>query len=66
MGPIKIMVNGLPGNMARIFVQHALADPIFDVLPYSLTGPEIEDSACTIAGMTAGVDPSAKPRKSHG
>jgi len=52
MGPIKIMVNGLPGNMATIFVQRALTDPGFDVISYSLTGPEIEDATCTVADMT--------------
>jgi len=52
MGPIKIMVNGLPGNMATIFAKQAMADHDFDLLPYSLTGPEIEDVACTVEDMT--------------
>ena len=52
MAPIKIMANGLPGNMARIFVQQALAAPGFELLPYSLTGPEIEDPTCTVADVT--------------
>ncbi len=52
MSPIKIMVTGLPGNMARIFVKQALADPNFDMLPYSLTGPEIEDATCKVADVT--------------
>jgi len=42
MTPISIMINGLPGNMARILAETALADPRFTVLPYSLTGPEIQ------------------------
>jgi 4-hydroxy-tetrahydrodipicolinate reductase len=41
MNPIKIVVNGLPGNVARVIALHAMADKRFDVLPYALTGPEI-------------------------
>ena len=52
MQPIKIMVNGLPGNMAAIVAGLALADPDFVLLPYSLTGPEIEETTCAV-GDTA-------------
>ncbi|ETR72584.1 MAG: dihydrodipicolinate reductase [Candidatus Magnetoglobus multicellularis str. Araruama] len=48
MNAIKIMVNGLPGNMARAIVQKALTDKQFDVIPYSLTGPEIEEKTVVI------------------
>jgi len=36
------MINGLPGNVTRILVQHVLDRADFELLPYSLTGPEIE------------------------
>jgi 4-hydroxy-tetrahydrodipicolinate reductase len=42
MSRIKIMVNGIPGNMAAILARHILADTRFELLPYSLTGPEIQ------------------------
>jgi len=41
MAPINIMVNGMPGNMAVNVAAHALKDPRFDLVPASLTGPEI-------------------------
>jgi 4-hydroxy-tetrahydrodipicolinate reductase len=52
MRPIKIMINGLPGNMATIVVKQALADGAFDVLPYSLTGPEIEAATHSVSGRS--------------
>jgi len=36
------MVNGIPGDMATILARHILADDRFELLPYSLTGPEIQ------------------------
>jgi 4-hydroxy-tetrahydrodipicolinate reductase len=39
------MVNGIPGNMAGILALHILADARFELLPYSLTGPEIQATA---------------------
>ncbi|MCP4022385.1 MAG: dihydrodipicolinate reductase [Desulfobacteraceae bacterium] len=45
MGKIKILVNGLPGNVARKMAAFALKDKRFELIPFSLTGPEIvEDS----------------------
>ncbi len=52
MDAIKIMVNGLPGSMASNVVQHALKDARFEVLPYSLTGPEITATRCDVAHQT--------------
>ncbi|MFZ5568921.1 MAG: dihydrodipicolinate reductase [Thermodesulfobacteriota bacterium] len=40
--PIRIMINGIPGNVAVNLARHALADNRFLVIPWSLTGPEIE------------------------
>jgi 4-hydroxy-tetrahydrodipicolinate reductase len=48
MNRIKIMVNGLPGNMASNVARHALADDRFQLIPQSLTGPEITDSETVI------------------
>jgi 4-hydroxy-tetrahydrodipicolinate reductase len=52
MSPVKIMLNGLPGNVAQVICRHALADERITVLPYSLTGPEIELPSCHV-GATA-------------
>ncbi|MDP2646138.1 MAG: dihydrodipicolinate reductase [Desulfobacterales bacterium] len=41
MHPIKIMANGIPGNMAVTFAAHAINDGRFALIPYALTGPEI-------------------------
>ncbi len=45
MGTQKIMINGLPGNVAKMLVRHAVDDNRFELVPYSLTGPEITDTA---------------------
>ncbi len=45
MRPIKVMVNGIPGNMAVNVAQHILADDRFALVPCSLTGPEIQAAA---------------------
>ena len=67
MQPIKIMVNGLPGNMAAIVTQMALANPDFEVLPYSLTGPEIEETTCTVADtMLELIHPTQRDAKMDG
>lgn len=42
MTPIKVMVNGLPGNVSRIVAAQILQDKRFELVPYSLTGPEIQ------------------------
>lgn len=39
--PIKMMLNGLPGNVAAIIAGHILEQANIKLLPYSLTGPEI-------------------------
>ncbi|MCF8025202.1 MAG: dihydrodipicolinate reductase, partial [Desulfobacteraceae bacterium] len=41
MAPIKIMINGLPGNVASVIADRAVKDQRFEVIPSSLTGPEI-------------------------
>ena len=44
MGSIKVMVNGLPGNMAVNVAKHTLQDKRFELIHHSLTGPEIADT----------------------
>ena len=39
----KVMVNGLPGNVARIVAEYVLKDERFELVPHSLTGPEIQE-----------------------
>ncbi|MBW2010479.1 MAG: dihydrodipicolinate reductase [Deltaproteobacteria bacterium] len=43
MNRIKIMVNGIPGNVATTVAEHALADDRFELVLQSLTGPEIKE-----------------------
>ena len=52
MNPIKTMVNGLPGNVAQVAAGRILKDPRFDLLPFSLTGPEIQQSEFTIGAVS--------------
>jgi 4-hydroxy-tetrahydrodipicolinate reductase len=52
MNLINVMVNGLPGNVARMVARHIQEDPRFELLPYSLTGPEITESACTVGSVS--------------
>jgi 4-hydroxy-tetrahydrodipicolinate reductase len=52
MRPIKVMVNGMPGNVAVLVASHALSDDRFDLIPESLTGPEIQDSECGLEAVT--------------
>lgn len=42
MSRIKVMVNGIPGNMAVNVARHVIADERFALVPCSLTGPEIQ------------------------
>lgn len=42
MSRIKVMVNGIPGNMAVNVAQHVIADERYALVACSLTGPEIQ------------------------
>ena len=55
MNRIKLMVNGLPGNMASNVVKHALDDNRFVLITQSLTGPEITDTKTTVNGVSFGL-----------
>ncbi len=48
MNPINVMINGLPGNVSRVIARHIQNDNRFNLLPWSLTGPEIEESVCNL------------------
>ncbi|WP_299979878.1 dihydrodipicolinate reductase [Desulfobacula sp.] len=48
MDKINIMINGLPGNVAKKMARFAINDDRFNVVPFSLTGQEIEENAITI------------------
>ncbi len=52
MAPIPIMINGLPGNVARLLASRALDDPRFRVIPASLTGPEIDIDRFEASGLS--------------
>ena len=52
MNPIKVMVNGLPGNVSRIVAAQILQDERFELVPYSLTGPEIQEPAYSLESVT--------------
>jgi 4-hydroxy-tetrahydrodipicolinate reductase len=42
MSPIQVMVNGLPGSVSQIVATQILKDERFELVPFSLTGPEIQ------------------------
>ena len=52
MNPIKVMVNGLPGNVSRIVAAQTLKDERFELVPYSLTGPEIQAPEYSLESVT--------------
>jgi 4-hydroxy-tetrahydrodipicolinate reductase len=52
MNRIKIMVNGLPGNMAAGVAKNLLNDERFVLINHSLTGPEIEQASCDIYSVS--------------
>jgi len=52
MSKIKIMINGIPGNMAVTVAKHAINDDRFELIPESLTGPEIEQTEYIIDSVS--------------
>jgi len=52
MNPIKVMVNGLPGNVSRKVAAQILKDERFELVPYSLTGPEIQEPEYSFESVT--------------
>lgn len=52
MGSIKVMVNGLPGKVSTKVAEHIAREPELELLPYALTGPEIEDEVVQIGSQS--------------
>jgi len=52
MTSIKVMVNGIPGNMAQAVAGHVLNDKRFQLVAHSLTGPEVT-AASQVVDLTA-------------
>lgn len=52
MKPIKIMINGLPGNVSTKIADRLVEDDRFTVLPWSLTGPDIEQPEVSLGATT--------------
>ncbi len=51
MEKINIMVNGLPGNIAKVMARFAIQDDRFSAIPFSLTGQEIPEDNVSIDGI---------------
>ena len=43
MKRIYLMINGIPGKVALTIAAHAINDERFSLVPFSLTGPDIEE-----------------------
>ncbi len=56
MEKINIMVNGLPGNVAKIMAKFGINDDRFNIVPYSLTGQDIVETNCTVNCKDGEVD----------
>ena len=52
MSRINVMVNGMPGDMAVNVARHVVADERFELVPFSLTGPEIEEKEINIESFS--------------
>jgi 4-hydroxy-tetrahydrodipicolinate reductase len=52
MSRIKVMVNGIPGNMALVVAKHILVDQRFELIPEALTGPEIQAPEARVEDVT--------------
>ncbi len=52
MSNLNVMVNGLPGNVTRMLVRHIIQADDLNLVPYSLTGPEIEEARVVIEAQT--------------
>lgn len=48
MEMINIMINGLPGNVAQKMARFAIKDGRFNIVPFSLTGQDIEEKTVTV------------------
>lgn len=48
---ISVMINGLPGNVAKNLIAHAVSDNRFKIVPYSLTGPDVKENSIIVEGI---------------
>lgn len=51
MEKINLMINGLPGKVAQKMAESAIADDRFNVIPFSLTGQEIQEKTFLIGSI---------------
>ncbi|WP_457552451.1 dihydrodipicolinate reductase [Desulfobacula sp.] len=66
MEKINIMINGLPGKVANKMALFAIADERFNVMPFSLTGQEIEEKTISIDEINFElVKPDSRDKKIH-
>jgi len=62
---IKVMVNGMPGKMATKVAEAITKSNDFELIPFSLTGPEISDDLyrkCSFQPMPSLIFPNDKER----
>lgn len=52
MEKIKVIVNGLPGKMAMAIAESVVKSDDLELLPHSLTGPEVTDSIVMIGSCS--------------
>ncbi len=57
MEPIKVLVNGLPGNMALACARLFESQPDFVLVPVSLTGPGIPETAVQVGNVRVSLSP---------
>ena len=61
MNPIKVMVNGIPGNMAMNVARHVIKDARFEIIRHSLTGPEVSETEYMLESTSLTlIQPSAR------
>jgi 4-hydroxy-tetrahydrodipicolinate reductase len=51
MEKISVMINGLPGNVAKKMAQFAITNERYQIVPFSLTGQEIAENEVQIDGV---------------
>ena len=48
MKKVYLMINGIPGKVAVTIATHVISDDRFTLVPFSLTGPDIEEEKHTV------------------
>lgn len=52
---ISVMINGLPGNVAKNLISHTISDDRFKIVPFSLTGPDTKEDCVNVDGIEIGL-----------